>query len=26
VADEYVANRYGSWEAAKEFWEAHGWY
>ena len=26
VADDYVANRYGSWEAAKEFWEAHGWY
>ncbi|MBS4461474.1 LysM peptidoglycan-binding domain-containing protein [Aerococcaceae bacterium zg-B36] len=26
VADEYVINRYGSWEAAKVFWEANGWY
>lgn len=26
VADEYVKNRYGSWEAAKVFWEANGWY
>ncbi|MBD9901482.1 peptidase M23, partial [Enterococcus faecium] len=22
----YVASRYGSWEAAKAFWEANGWY
>ncbi|HIB3191783.1 TPA: LysM peptidoglycan-binding domain-containing protein, partial [Enterococcus faecium] len=21
-----VASRYGSWEAAKAFWEANGWY
>ena len=26
VADEYVKNRYGTWEAAKAFWEANGWY
>lgn len=26
VADNYVANRYGSWEAALEFWNANGWY
>lgn len=26
VADEYVANRYGSWEAALAFWNANGWY
>jgi len=26
VADEYVASRYGSWAAAKAFWEANGWY
>jgi hypothetical protein len=26
VADEYVASRYGSWTAAKAFWEANGWY
>ena len=26
VADEYVKNRYGTWEAAKVFWEANGWY
>ena len=25
-ADEYVADRYGSWQAAKEFWQANGWY
>ncbi|EME8151937.1 peptidase M23, partial [Enterococcus faecium] len=23
---QYVASRYGSWEAAKAFWEANGWY
>ncbi|MGT2715996.1 aggregation-promoting factor [Streptococcus respiraculi] len=26
VADAYVASRYGSWVAAKNFWLAHGWY
>lgn len=26
VADNYVANRYGSWQAAKSFWLANGWY
>ena len=26
VADNYVASRYGSWSAAKAFWEANGWY
>ncbi|GCF95893.1 peptidase M23 [Enterococcus florum] len=26
VADQYVASRYGSWEAAQSFWLANGWY
>ncbi|MDT2757260.1 LysM peptidoglycan-binding domain-containing protein [Enterococcus asini] len=26
VADNYVAQRYGSWEAAQAFWLANGWY
>lgn len=26
VADNYVAERYGSWEAAQAFWVANGWY
>lgn len=26
VADNYVKNRYGSWENAKVFWENNGWY
>lgn len=26
VADKYVSGRYGSWEAAKNFWQANGWY
>lgn len=26
VADEYVAGRYGSWSAAKDFWVTNGWY
>lgn len=26
VADNYVASRYGSWTAAKNFWLANGWY
>ncbi|EMF0167429.1 peptidase M23, partial [Enterococcus hirae] len=24
--EQYVSSRYGSWEAAKSFWEANGWY
>lgn len=26
VANQYVANRYGSWSAAQSFWQANGWY
>ncbi|AWZ44406.1 LysM peptidoglycan-binding domain-containing protein [Latilactobacillus sakei] len=26
VADQYVTSRYGSWEGAKSFWLANGWY
>lgn len=26
VADQYVANRYGSWTAAQQFWQTHNWY
>lgn len=26
VADAYVAGRYGSWTAAKNFWRNNGWY
>lgn len=26
VADQYVAQRYGSWVNAQRFWEANGWY
>lgn len=26
VADNYVKSRYGSWTAAKSFWQSHGWY
>lgn len=26
VADQYVAQRYGSWTNAQSFWEANGWY
>lgn len=26
VADQYVANRYGSWSNAKSHWLANGWY
>lgn len=26
TADAYVSQRYGSWEAAREFWIANGWY
>lgn len=26
VANQYVTGRYGSWQAAKDFWIANGWY
>ena len=26
TADRYVHNRYGSWQNAKRFWQAHNWY
>ncbi|AYM02041.1 LysM peptidoglycan-binding domain-containing protein [Levilactobacillus yiduensis] len=26
VANAYVTSRYGSWAAAKSFWQANGWY
>ena len=26
VAASYVTNRYGSWTAAQQFWQTHGWY
>ena len=26
VAEAYVQDRYGSWEAAKDFWQQNGWY
>jgi hypothetical protein len=26
AADSYVNSRYGSWSAAKSFWQANGWY
>lgn len=26
TADAYVADRYGSWQAAQEFWLEHNWY
>ena len=26
VADAYVLERYGSWEAARDFWQRNGWY
>ncbi|MFD1455126.1 LysM peptidoglycan-binding domain-containing protein [Levilactobacillus lanxiensis] len=26
VANSYVTSRYGSWAAAKSFWQANGWY
>lgn len=26
VAEAYVADRYGSWQAAKDFWLEHNWY
>lgn len=26
VAAQYAQSRYGSWEAAQAFWQAHGWW
>ena len=26
VANNYVHSRYGSWTAAQQFWQSHGWY
>lgn len=26
AAEAYIADRYGSWQAAQEHWEANGWY
>ena len=26
MAEQYMLDRYGSWEAAREFWDAHGWW
>ena len=26
TADAYIADRYGSWQAAQEHWESYGWY
>lgn len=26
MAEQYMLNRYGSWEAAREFWDANGWW
>lgn len=26
VAEQYVSNRYGSWENAAAHWQSHGWY
>ena len=26
VAEAYIADRYGSWQAAQEHWREHGWY
>ncbi|WP_423252566.1 LysM peptidoglycan-binding domain-containing protein [Melissococcus plutonius] len=26
VADNYITQRYGSWEGAQAFWQANGWY
>lgn len=26
TAERYVMERYGSWENARDFWDAHGWY
>lgn len=26
MAEQYMLERYGSWEAARAFWDAHGWW
>lgn len=26
MAEQYMLDRYGSWEAARTFWDAHGWW
>ena len=26
MAEQYMLERYGSWEAAREFWDSHGWW
>lgn len=26
AANQYVTSRYGSWVAAQQFWQSHGWY
>ena len=26
VAEQYMLDRYGSWEAAREFWDSNGWW
>lgn len=26
MAEQYMLDRYGSWEAARAFWDAHGWW
>lgn len=26
MAEQYMLDRYGSWEAAREFWNSHGWW
>lgn len=26
MAEQYMLDRYGSWEAAREFWDSHGWW
>ena len=26
IAEQYMLDRYGSWEAARAFWDAHGWW
>ena len=26
MAEQYMLERYGSWENAREFWDSHGWW
>lgn len=26
MAEQYMLDRYGSWEAARDFWDSHGWW